>query len=86
MSLIANGRTFNFFGLIYYVYPKKFELFWAWLLKKRDMGSGASKVQGTLQQSMHGSTLGSVLQGIYVTRKQGRVDGGVVQTVLGAGG
>ena len=32
------------FGLIYEVYPKKFELFWAWLLKKPGM---VSKVAST---------------------------------------
>ena len=28
-------ENFKLFGLIYDIYPKKFELFWAWLLKKR---------------------------------------------------
>ncbi|CAE7362329.1 unnamed protein product [Symbiodinium sp. KB8] len=48
-----------------------------------NMGSGASQVQGTRQQSMHGLALESVLQGFYVTWKQGRVDDGVGLTVPG---
>ena len=34
-GLDSQWENFKLFGLIYYVYPKKFELFWAWLLKKR---------------------------------------------------
>ena len=33
--LDSQWENFKLFGLIYYAYPKKFELFWAWLLKKR---------------------------------------------------
>ena len=35
MNLDDQWENFKLFGLIYWVYPKKFELFWAWLLKKR---------------------------------------------------
>ena len=34
-TLDSQWENFKLFGLIYYAYPKKFELFWAWLLKKR---------------------------------------------------
>ena len=27
-------ENFKLFGLIFWVYPEKFQLFWAWLLKK----------------------------------------------------
>ena len=36
--LDSQWENFKLFGLIYYAYPKKFELFWAWLLKKRGIG------------------------------------------------
>ena len=35
LVLDSQWENFKLFGLIYSVYPKKFELFWAWLLKKR---------------------------------------------------
>ena len=35
-NLDSQWENVKLFDLIYYVYLKKFELFWAWLLKKRD--------------------------------------------------
>ena len=42
LNIVTENRTpiialdsLKLSGLIYYAYPKKFELFWAWLLKKR---------------------------------------------------
>ena len=35
-DLDSQWENFRLFGLIYEVYPKKFELFRAWLLKKRE--------------------------------------------------
>ena len=34
-NLESQWRTLSFFGLIYDIFPKKFELFGPWLLKKR---------------------------------------------------
>ena len=44
--LDSQWENFKLFGLISYVYPKKFDLFWAWLLKKRGYELGVSAAAG----------------------------------------
>ena len=45
MLLDRQWESFKLSGLIYEVYPKKFELCWAWLLKKRVLNAAAIVAQ-----------------------------------------
>ena len=48
MNLDIRWENFKLSGLIYEVHPRRFEFFWAWLLKKRVKAPKARDVQSTL--------------------------------------